>query len=187
MCFLSERLISLPSFDAVAFHASAGLSGSAANASDIQRVPLTSYYSRLYTGPVLIGSPPQQQQLVFDTGSADLWTFSSRTQRKLPFLHYFDGAASSTYQPLNIAWSIRYGKGEVSGLLCEDSVSVANMTARDFRFAEAVSYSTDLVDRELPLDGIAGMAFSEISRAKVRRGSNNSRHRAAAVGGELRG
>ena len=136
--------------------------------------------------------------VVFDTGSADMWSsaqypafaeisahglqeahpasflclflcrvFSSQTEPKLPYLHYFHGEASSTYQPSSTPWQIRYGKGSVSGLLCADVVTVANLTARLHRFAEATSFSSDLVNRELPLDGIVGMAFSDISRAKV--------------------
>ena len=96
-----------------------------------------------------------------------LRVFSSKTQPKLPFLHYFQGEESSTYQPSATQWSIRYGKGSVSGLLCSDVVTVASLTARPHRFAEALSFSSDLVNRELPLDGIVGLAFSDISRAKV--------------------
>ena len=68
--------------------------------------------------------------MVFDTGSADSWFFSSRTKHKVPFLRYYDGSASSTYQPSSTPWSIRYGKGAVSGVLAADVVAVANLTAR---------------------------------------------------------
>jgi len=37
-------------------------------------VELTNHHSRMFTGSVGIGSPPQQMQLVFDTGSADCQT-----------------------------------------------------------------------------------------------------------------
>jgi len=104
---------------------------------------------------------------VFDTGSADAWVFSSRTAHKLPYLHYFDGSRSSTCQPTSTLWSIRYGKGQVAGVLSRDVVRLGRYeTTSGYTFAEAVDYSTDLVDEKLPLDGIVGMAFSELSRAK---------------------
>ena len=93
--------------------------------------------------------------------------FSSRTSHKLPFLHYFDGSRSSTYQPTTTPWSIRYGKGEVAGVLSRDRVRLGRYeTTSSYVFAEAVQYSADLVDEKLPLDGIVGMSFSELSRAK---------------------
>ena len=104
---------------------------------------------------------------MFDTGSADLWLFSSRTSHKVPYLRYFDGSRSSTYQPTSTPWSIRYGKGEVAGVLSTDIVRLGHYTTTDgYVFAEAVEYSADLVDEKLPLDGIVGMSFSELSRAK---------------------
>ena len=132
---------------------------------------------RLYTGPVQVGTPPQELRVVFDTGSADSWFFSSRTKHKVPFLRYYDGSASSTYQPSSTPWSIRYGKGAVSGVLAADVVAVANLTARPHRFAEAVTVSADLVSKELPLDGIVGMAFSGLSKAKVTLTSHSARTR----------
>ena len=114
-----------------------------------------------------MGTPPQSIQVVFDTGSADMWLFSSHTPRKQPYLHYFDGSRSSTYQPSSTPWSIRYGKGEVAGVLSRDIVRLGNhQTVSPYEFAEAIEYSSDLVDAQLPLDGILGMSFSELSRAK---------------------
>ena len=92
--------------------------------------------------------------------------FSSQTSHKKPYLHYFDGSHSSTYQPTTIPWSIRYGKGEVAGVLSRDAVRLGRYSADGYVFAEAVEYSADLVDEKLPLDGIVGMSFSELSRAK---------------------
>ena len=102
---------------------------------------------------------------MFDTGSADLWVFSSRTTHKLPFLHYFDGSQSSTCHTTTTPWSIRYGKGAVAGVLSRDTVQLGHYRAAGYVFAEAVEYSSDLVDEKLPLDGIVGMSFSELSRA----------------------
>ena len=114
-----------------------------------------------------MGTPPQSFQVVFDTGSADMWLFSSRTSHKVSYLHYFDGSRSSTYQPTTTPWSIRYGKGEVAGVLSRDVVRLGRYeTTGGYVFAEAVDYSSDLVDDKLPLDGIVGMSFSELSRAK---------------------
>jgi len=72
-------------------------------------------------------------------------------------LHYFDGANSASYHSLNIPWAIRYGKGELQGILSVDTVTVNNLTANNQTFAEATSYSQDLASPILPLDGIVGL------------------------------
>jgi hypothetical protein len=129
-------------------------------------VPLRNYFDRVYTGVVSIGTAPQTFRLVFDTGSADAWVFSTRTIRPPSFVYLFNGGRSSTYTPLDKEWSIRYGKGSVRGMLAKETFGLGNLTATDQVFAEAIEFSSDFDNVEMPIDGILGLAMSKISRAR---------------------
>jgi hypothetical protein len=130
-------------------------------------VPLNNYYSVLYTGALTIGTPPQHFNVVFDTGSADLWIFDSEANPKVDYIHYYDRTKSSTFDNLGTPWHIEYGKGEASGVLASDTVGVAGLNVTGQIFARTMNTSSDFTtSRDQPLDGICGMSFSGISESQ---------------------
>ena len=129
--------------------------------------PLLNFRNIVYTGPLLIGSPPQTFTVVYDTGSADLWVFSAATSVEYSqFNHYYDHRQSSTYQANGSRWSIEYGEGEASGYLSTDRVTLAGKTVSGQTFGEAISYSSNFQNLHDPTDGILGLSFSAISEAE---------------------
>ena len=128
---------------------------------------LLNFRNIVYTGPLLIGSPPQSFTVVYDTGSADLWVFSAATGVSMTsFNHYYDRRLSSSYRANGSRWSIEYGEGEASGYLSTDRVTLAGRTVQAQTFGEAIAYSSNFQNLHDPTDGILGLSFSAISEAE---------------------
>ncbi|KAJ1065770.1 hypothetical protein K5549_007765 [Capra hircus] len=68
----------------------------------------------LSVGNITIGTPPQGFQVVFDTGSSDLW---------VPFVR-FRHLQSPTFQITSKTFSIAYGSGRTKGVVVHDTVWV---------------------------------------------------------------
>ena len=127
------------------------------------------YGNAQYFGTVSIGSPPQSFQVIFDTGSSNLWVPKvGCTHCGLPFIakkHKYNHQGSSTYQEDGKDFEIMYGSGSVSGFFSADDVILADDLVIDGqRFAEiqdagglGIAYSLG------KFDGILGLGFTSIS------------------------
>lgn len=118
-----------------------------------------------YYGQVQIGNPPQSFDVVFDTGSSDLWIPSSKCQEDGCLSHQrFVGASSSTYETTNPVQSfeIEYGTGDVAGVISEDIITMGDVpSTTPIRFAESLT-SSALFGRAV-FDGVFGLAYQEMS------------------------
>eukprot|EP00584_Thalassiosira_punctigera_P005285 CAMPEP_0172539184 /NCGR_PEP_ID=MMETSP1067-20121228/10441_1 /TAXON_ID=265564 ORGANISM="Thalassiosira punctigera, Strain Tpunct2005C2" /NCGR_SAMPLE_ID=MMETSP1067 /ASSEMBLY_ACC=CAM_ASM_000444 /LENGTH=445 /DNA_ID=CAMNT_0013324829 /DNA_START=87 /DNA_END=1424 /DNA_ORIENTATION=- len=126
-----------------------------------------------YYGKLKIGTPPQEFDMVFDTGSSDLWvpaksclSKSSNCSAKKPY----DESASLTYSEVATGsqsdFNIVYGSGAVRGKFGVDTITVAeDYTVEGQTFARVDS--TDglgKVYKNAKFDGILGLSFPGISR-----------------------
>ncbi|GAA6004262.1 uncharacterized protein JCM10292_007315 [Rhodotorula paludigena] len=125
-------------------------------------VELTDYFSNgndaAYYGELSIGTPAQDFEVIFDTGSADLWVPSDKSSTSH---QKFQSSASSSLETSSAEWDIAYGTGSSEGFLARDVVSIGGYTAQQQIFALA-DESASVVEA-LPSDGICGMAFSTIA------------------------
>jgi len=115
-----------------------------------------------YLGEIEVGTPGQKELVVFDTGSSNLWVPTKHTQGRVKH-HIYNPKKSSTYTANDTVFQIMYGSGPVSGKFCQDDVSFAGMTLKNYNFA-AVDNLQGLgqVYSESPMDGILGMAFDAL-------------------------
>jgi hypothetical protein len=127
------------------------------------------YANAQYYGTISIGNPPQSFEVIFDTGSSNLWVPKvGCTHCGSPFFgkkSKYDHEASTSYQPDGADFEIMYGSGSVAGYFSQDSVVLAqDIAVTGQRFGEiedagglGMAYSFG------KFDGILGLGFSSIS------------------------
>jgi len=120
------------------------------------------YKDAQYTGTITVGTPGTKMEVVFDTGSSNLWVPSRnpRGGRK----HLYRHGASSTYEEDGTPFKIMYGSGPVAGFLSQDTVGFAGVELEEYTFAEVTDTSgLGAMYTHSPMDGILGLGFSSIA------------------------
>jgi hypothetical protein len=127
------------------------------------------YANAQYFGSVSIGSPGTTFQVIFDTGSSNLWVpkvgcshcgnpfFGKKTK--------YNHDQSSSYVEDGGDFEIMYGSGSVSGYFSQDSVTLADdIVVTGQRFAEVQDAGgLGLAYAFGKFDGILGLGFTAIS------------------------
>jgi len=115
--------------------------------------------------PVTIGTPPQTLHLDFDTGSSDLWVFSSHlpaSQIRGQAL-YSPPKSTSSQLLTNHTWSISYGDGSNSrGYVYTDNFTVGGLTVQSQAIETATQVSRQFT-MEQELDGLLGLGFGTLN------------------------
>ena len=119
-----------------------------------------------YISPIMVGG--QTINVALDSGSADLWVFSSRLPASAKVGHQaYDPERSSSFRPIPGAnFSITYGDGtSAAGDVGTDTVDVGGATVMGQSVQMAKSVSPAFV-RDMHLSGLLGLAFSQLSTVK---------------------
>jgi len=123
-------------------------------------VPIHDYQNAEFYGEFTLGTPAQKFNMIFDTGSSNVWV----PDKSVSFLKSrYDYTKSSTYQADGRIFNIEYGSGPVSGHLSKDVLSVNGISVPQ-TFAEinntkglGTAYSMG------KFDGIFGLGWNSIS------------------------
>jgi len=130
---------------------------------------INDYGNAQYFGVISIGTPPQSFQVIFDTGSSNLWVPKVGCSHcGNPFFgkkSKYDHRRSTTYEEDGADFEIMYGSGSVSGFFSTESVTLAqDLIVTGQRFGEiedagglGMAYALG------KFDGILGLGFSSIS------------------------
>ncbi|EMC97853.1 hypothetical protein BAUCODRAFT_120777 [Baudoinia panamericana UAMH 10762] len=126
-----------------------------------------------YLCQVSIGTPAQNLMLDFDTGSADLWVWSteipqSQLRGNTSGHTVFDHSKSSTWKASKgETWQIQYGDGSTaSGDVGTDTVKIGGITIKNQAIELAKTISTQFLQGAG--DGLLGLAWGSINTVKPR-------------------
>lgn len=118
-----------------------------------------------YLTPVAVGTPAQTLNLDFDTGSSDLWVFSSELPKSQQSGHsiYTASKSTSAKKLSGASWSIQYGDGSgASGDVYTDVVNIGGVEFKG-QAVEAASKISTQFTQDTNNDGLVGLAFSSIN------------------------
>lgn len=170
--------LSAPTLAAVAAHVSLSSSAgaeseapisSSSHARTIERVtlPLENIFDTQYVGAITVGTPPQRLQVIFDTGSSNLWLTSAACMSTVCRSHArFDGRASSSYTSGVARVQVRFGTGEIDGHMSEDTFALGPLRVAGQAFGE-ITVERGAVFMSRHFSGILGLAFPALSAYDV--------------------
>ncbi|RYC57510.1 hypothetical protein CHU98_g8699 [Xylaria longipes] len=122
-------------------------------------------YDAEWLTAVQIGSPPQTLNLDFDSGSSDLWVFSTDTASTYvngQTLYNPSKSHTSRLMP-NATWGILYGDWSTSGgIVYTDIVKVGRLSVASQAVESAQNVSAAFTRRS-NVDGLLGLAFGSIN------------------------
>nr|WBO26482.1 aspartic peptidase A1 [Trichoderma longibrachiatum] len=121
-----------------------------------------------YLCEVTIGTPGQKLMLDFDTGSSDLWVFSTELSKHLQHNHaIFDPKKSSTFKPLkDQTWQISYGDGSsASGTCGSDVVTLGGLSIKNQTIELASKLAAQFAQGTG--DGLLGLAWPQINTVQT--------------------
>ncbi|XP_062403777.1 pepsin B-like [Sardina pilchardus] len=116
-----------------------------------------------YYGAISIGTPPQSVQVLFDTGSSNLWVDSVYCNSQACNVHQkFNPQSSSTWKWAGKSFTLHYGAGGMTAYLGYDTITLGGLTVNQ----QMVGLSETLDTAPTPFAGIVGLAYPQISSAQ---------------------
>ncbi|KAJ9627812.1 hypothetical protein H2203_003030 [Taxawa tesnikishii (nom. ined.)] len=140
---------------------SSGVIGSGKVTGEVSATPVDN--AAEYISPVTIGG--QQLNLDFDTGSSDLWVFSTKLSSSAISGHSaFNPDNSKTFKLLDgESFTISYGDNSgASGIVGTDTVTIGGATVTSQAVELATSVSAAFI-QDTDSDGLVGLAFSSLN------------------------
>jgi len=135
--------------------------GADASPADIK---INDFQNAQYYGEVQVGTPPQNFQVIFDTGSANLWVPNKKVGLIGLFKDKYDSSKSSTYVSNGTEFKIQYGSGPVSGIWSSDKITLGDLEVPKQAFAEVEDAGgLGLAYGIGKFDGILGLGWDRIS------------------------
>ena len=130
----------------------------------VGKVMLQNYQDAQYYGLLQVGTPPQSFDVIYDTGSSNIWVPNT----KFASHAVFNSSLSSTYVADGTPFAIHYGSGPVSGHVSTDTISFGGLTVTNQQFAEVDTVSgLGQLYLQGKFDGIFGLGFDTIAENNI--------------------
>jgi len=127
-------------------------------------IVINDYENSQYYGEIGLGTPEQKFNVIFDTGSSDLWVASIHCDDSCGRHAKYDASKSSSYVVNGTAFNIEYGSGPVSGYESNDVLDFGGFAVKNQIFAEVTDVSgLGAAYKMGKFDGILGLAFPALS------------------------
>lgn len=120
-----------------------------------------------FYGPISIGTPPQEFQVIYDTGSSNLWVPAHNCSLSCLMKPRFQPDKSSTVKPDGRVFNIQYGSGPVSGFMESDQVTFGGYVAPQIFAGITDAMGIGMAYWLGKWDGICGMAWPSIAIYKT--------------------
>lgn len=122
---------------------------------------LSQFMDAQWYGPITMGTPAQKFQVLFDTGSSNLWVPNKNVNLYGKLKNKYRSENSSTYKANGDKMEIQYGSGAIKGFFSNDVISVGGLNVQDVDFGEIETLSWNFLTSRF--DGIMGMGWKAIS------------------------
>jgi len=132
-------------------------------------VPISDFQNAQFYGPIKIGG--QDFNVIFDTGSANLWVPGKNCSFFKCWLHHkYDETKSKDFKPDGRQFKVQYGSGPVEGIFNTDTVTVGGIDVKGQTFAEISTVSFGPLNIAFAVgkfDGLLGLGFNTISQYHI--------------------
>jgi len=136
---------------------------------DSANVPISDFQNAQFYGPIKIGG--QDFQVIFDTGSSNLWVPGKNCSFFKCWLHpKYDETKSTTFKADGRKFEVQYGSGPVEGVFNQDTVTVGDIDVKGQAFAEVSTVSFGPLNIAFAMgkfDGLLGLGFKSISQYNI--------------------
>ncbi|KAJ8003091.1 hypothetical protein DPEC_G00165770 [Dallia pectoralis] len=128
---------------------------------------INNYADMTYFGAISIGTPPQSFQVLFDTGSSNLWVDSIYCNTQACNAHTkFNPQQSSTFQNNGQTFYLPYGTGSLYGVFGYDTVNVGGIVIPNQEFGLSTN-EPGATFYNAVFDGILGLSFPSLAVGQV--------------------
>ncbi|CAD7975763.1 unnamed protein product [Amoebophrya sp. A25] len=136
--------------------------------SDSASITIHDFANAQYYGAVSVGTPPVRFEVIYDTGSSNLWVPSTGcTAFACQAKTLYDSTKSSSSAKNGTKFHIQYGSGPVDGYLSYDTLHLgdsSNLALSGYEFAEITDVSgLGMAYAAGKFDGILGLGWDEIA------------------------
>lgn len=129
------------------------------------RVHLRDINNSQFVGQISVGTPGQLFNVIFDTGSSNLWINGISCQDEACLSHeQFDPQASHTFHILDVDMDVMFGTGQITGSLATDTFALGALKVVNQTFGMINSEKGEVFNAG-SFDGILGLSFPALSAA----------------------